>query len=335
MILFAVDHLIVDASSLQICFDDLKEFYSAEFGGTEPKLSPVSAHYADFVRWEATMAEGPESERLWGYWKQRLHGDLPILRLPSSRPRPDVLSPKSGSVDLAFRIGLSSDVQRIARDNRTTVYSVVLAAYYILLKMYSQQDDIIVGTSVSRRDDPRWARVVGLFVNVLPLRVNLSENPPFTAHLARVRDDVLGALAHQEFPFPLIVRRLALPRTMQYTPVFQTFLNFLQDRAGDLSGLLSPDGTTNVKFGGSVLEPFMVIPQGIGLSEVALQIGQNEDQLVGILNYNADIVDPATAAAMAESYIAILERAVREPDRPISELTGGAGYDAEREEIFL
>jgi hypothetical protein len=336
VMLFAVDHLIVDASSLQICLDDLKDFYSAEFAGTELRLSPTGGSYADFVKWEATLTEGVESERLWSYWKKTLQGDLPQLTLPSTGPRPDVLLPKGGGLDLTFSVELSKGVQTLAKENRTTTFSVALAAFHVLLKMFCRQDDIIIGTSVSRRDGSRWARVVGLFVNVLPLRADLSGNPTFAEHLASVRDAVLGALEHQEFPFPVMVNRLALPRTMQHTPVFQAFLNFLQDRTGELGGLLSPEGDVTVRFGGSLLRPFMVIPQGIGLSEIALQIGQSEGQLVGNLNYNVDIVDPVTAAAMAKSYIEILEGAVRESNRPINELILGASLPSvESEEIFL
>jgi malonyl CoA-acyl carrier protein transacylase len=336
VILFAADHLILDAFSLQICLEDLKEFYSAEYAMAAPQLSPLSADYGDFVKWEATLTEGPESERLWSYWKEKLRGDLPVLNLPSSHPRPDVLLPKGQTVRLSFGADLSAGVQRIARGNRTTSYAVLLAAYYVLLKMYCRQDDIIVGTSVSRRDDSRWSRMVGLFLNVLPLRVDLSGNPKFTDHLAHVRKTLLGALEHNEFPFPAIVSRLMLPRTMQHGPVFQAFLNFLQDPSGDMAGLMTPDGDIALHFGGSVLRPFIVIPQDDGQSEIALRLGQNEDQLVGDLNYNADILDRVTAEAMAESYLGILENAVREPDRPITELIPGAGQDgAEREEIFL
>jgi malonyl CoA-acyl carrier protein transacylase len=336
VILFAADHLILDASSLQICLEDLKEFYSAEYAGTAPQLSPLNADYRDFVKWEATLTEGPESERLWSYWKEELRGGLPVLNLPSSRPRPDVLLPKGQTVRLSFGPELSAGVQRVARENRTTSYAVLLAAYYVLLKMYCRQDDIIVGTSVSRRDDSRWSRMVGLFLNVLPLRADLSGNPRFTDHLAQVRKTLLGALTHNEFPFPAIVSRLMLPRTMRHSPVFQAFLNFLQDRSGDMADIMTAHDDIALKFGGSTLRRFIVIPQDDGQSEIALRLGQNEDQLVGDLNYNADILDRVTAEAMAESYLGILENAVREPDRPITELIPGAGQDgAEREEIFL
>ncbi len=335
VMLFAVDHLIVDASSLLICFEDLKELYTAECSSTEPALKPLSADYGDFVRWEASLAEGPESVRLWNYWKEKLHGDLPVLSLPSSRPRPEVLLPKGESVPLPFGADLSAAVHQMARERRTTAYCVLLAAYYVLLKMYCRQDDIVVGTSVSQREHSRWSNVVGLFVNVLPLRGDLSGDPTFSRHLSNVRETVLGGLAHHELPFPVMVSRLTLPRTLKHSPVYQAFLNFLQDRNGEFGALVTPGGDTRIPFGTSTVSPFMTIPQEDGRSEMALHIGQNEEQLVGNLNYNAHIVARTDAETMAESYRTILAAVVRLPNQHISQLIAQVSQDREREEIFL
>jgi hypothetical protein len=331
--LFVVDHLVIDASSLQICFEDLRKLYPAELTGGDAGLKPLTADYHDFVKWEAEVIEGAGSERLWDYWKTALKGNLPVLRLPSSLPRPAVLLPKGETIPLTFGPELSAAVHRLARENRTTPYSLLLAAYQVLLKAWCGQDDMIVGTSVSRRDDPRWSDVVGFFVNVLAFRGDLSGDPTFADHLARTRESVLGGLTHQEFPFPMIVNRLRLPRSMSHNPVFQAFLNFLMDRSGELGGLMVPEGGSAPRFGDSTLQPFMIIPQQEGQSEIVLQLAQVKDQLVGGLNYNTDILDRATAEAMALDYLEILQNAVRDPNQPISNLTTKSSV--EREEMFL
>jgi non-ribosomal peptide synthetase component F len=201
--------------------------------------------------------------------------------------------------------------------------------------LYCQQDDIVVGTSASQRDDERWSNVVGLFVNVMALRVHVSGDLTFANHLANVRQTLLDAMAHQTYPFPALVKRLALPRTLRHSPVFQAFMNFLQDRAGELGGLMTPGGKSAVRFGGSTLRPFMVIPQEDGLAEIALSIGQNEDRFAGNLIYNEDLLDRATAQAMADSFLDILEKVVEHPDWPIGDLVAQAGQSGEREELML
>jgi non-ribosomal peptide synthetase component F len=167
------------------------------------------------------------------------------------------------------------------------------------------------------------------------LRADLSGDPTFARHLSNVRETVLGGLAHHELPFLVMVSRLTLPRTLKHSPVYQAFLNFLQDRNGEFGGLVTPGGETSIPFGASTLSPFMVIPQEDGRSEMALHIGQNENQLVGNLNYNAHIVARADAEAMAESYRTILAAVVRQPDQQISQLIAQTSQDKEREEIFL
>jgi non-ribosomal peptide synthetase component F len=201
--------------------------------------------------------------------------------------------------------------------------------------MYCNQDNFVVGPSVSQRNNEQWSNVVGFFINILPLRADLSNDLSFAAHLANVRETILSALAHQEFPFPLMVNRLSLPRTMRHSPVFQAFLNFLQDRDGEFGGLVTPGGNTSIPCGGSTLRPFMVIPQEDGRSEIALHIGQNENQFAGNLNYNANILDRATAQAMAQSYLEILEIVVKEPDIVVSRLITQSAQLSEREEFLL
>ena len=183
-----------------------------------------------------------------------------------------MLLPKGESVGLSFGPDLSAAVHRLARENRATPYSVLLAIYLMLLRLYCRQDDIVVGTSASQRDDERWSNVVGFFVNVLPLRVESLRRPDFYRSPGACADVAGRDWRIRRLPFPALVNRLALPRTIRHSPVFQAFLNFLQDRAGDFGGLVTPGGETAVRFGGSTLRPFMVIPQEDGLAEIALTL---------------------------------------------------------------
>jgi non-ribosomal peptide synthetase component F len=150
-----------------------------------------------------------------------------------------------------------------------------------------------------------------------------------------VRETVLDGLAHHDYPFPVLVSRLGGRRDMKHSPIFQAFLNFLQDRAGEYGGLVTPGGNSAIRFGDSTMRPFVFIPQEDGRSEIALHIGQNEDQLAGNLNYNGDILDRATAQAMAASYLEILENIVADPDRPISEFISHVEQPGEEEELLL
>jgi len=320
VILFTVHHILLDAWSLRICFQDLKRLYTAQIEGTEPGLEPIVAGFHEFVEWESSFSQGPEGERLWAYWRRQLGGELPLLRLPSTRQRPSEVSPTGAWAPLALDDSIALSVRRIARDYNTTPYTVLLAVFQALLHRYCGQDDVIVGTSAFARDNPRWMNLVGYFVNVLPIRADMSGNLTFEDHLVRCRETVLNAIEHQQLPFPIIVARLRLPRSLQRTPVFQSFFNYLTDRDGELSSLFVPNGDRIVKFGESTLRPFMVVPQQLGQSEVVIQMFEVEGRFVGFLNYNVDVLDHATAASMAADYSSLLSAVTLNPKARLDEL---------------
>jgi acyl transferase domain-containing protein/acyl carrier protein len=336
VVFFKLDHIIIDHWSVRLCIEDLRQIYVAELAGTEPALEPVGAEYAEFVEWESKAVQGGGSDELWEYWKRKLGGELPLLRLPSTRQRPAVLISRGEALPLALTPEHWLGVLRIAREYRATGYSFLLAAFQVLLYHYTGQTDIIVGTSVSGRENPRWTNTMGLFINLLALRGNLAGNPTFTEYLVRTRDTVLEALEHQEFPFALLATRLRQPRNLERTRIFQSFFNFLTDRSGALRSLFMGVHAGAVEFGASMLHPYMVVPQQEGRPEVGVQLAEMNGQLVGYLNYNCDVLDPETAEAMATDYCRLLDVIIRDPNTPIDDLLPGASGEAsDREEILL
>ncbi len=333
--LFNVDHMIFDAWSLRICFDDLRKLYAAELQGTDTGLPPTKSEYRDFVAWEATLVEGAESERLWGYWKTNLGGELPLLKLPSAISRPKVLVARGECMPLVFDSSLCRDVPLVAREYKATSFAFLLSAFQLLLHGFTGQDDVIVGTSTSGRERPEWSNVIGYFVNLLPLRSRLQGDSTFADHLVRTRDVVFGALDHQQFPFPLMVERLRLRRNLERSPVFQAFFNFLTDRAGELGPLFMGNRDCTVEFGSSILRPHIIIPQQEGQSEIVLQLAEVEGQLTGNLNYNTDILDRNTAESMVRKYDRILKSVIANPTIKIEELLAEETYDPERDEMVL
>jgi SAM-dependent methyltransferase/aryl carrier-like protein len=335
VILFNVDHLIVDASSLHICFADLKRFYAAELAGACERLEPLGEEYREFVEWEAAIAQSPEGERLWGYWSRQLAGDLPELNLPVLHERPAVLVAQGDFVGVPFRPGLLAAVQRVARDYQTTAYAFLLAAYGALLRRYTRQEDVIVGTTASMRQKPEWAGAVGYFVNLLPLRMKMEGNPTFVEHVVRTRDTVLGAIEHQDYPFSLIVSRLRLRRSLDRSPVFQAFFNFLANRSGELGPLIAGTGGPPVPFGGSMLTPYMAIPQQEGQSEIVLRLAEVDGELAGSLSYNSAILDRSTAEAMAQNYRSMVDALIRDPQMRIDDLPFSGLEPREMENLVL
>jgi hypothetical protein len=336
VLFFKLDHIILDHWSVRLCIEDLREFYISELTGTNPALEPLRTDYREFVERETNFIESPESAKDWEYWKQKLGGELPILKLPSSGERPQILVSRGRALRLHFSEDHWTGIQRIARENRATGYSVLLAAFQVLLYRYTAQTDMVIGTSVAGREDPRWASVVGLFINVLGLRSNLSGNPTFREYLIQVRDTVWEALEHQNFPLSLLLMKIRQPRTLERIPIFQSFFNFLTDRSGDLRTLFMGIEDRAIDFGFSKLHPFMIVPQQEGRLEISLQLGEMDGTLIGYLNYNSDVLDHSIAESMASDYCRLLDAILGDPHQHIDELLPGVSSDvAQRENILL
>src|SRR5262249_29604941 len=148
-----------------------------------------------------------EGERHWAYWRQQLACPLPVLDLSSDRPRPLVRSFQGATKHFYLDPALTRQIVALGESRGTSLYTTLLAAFQVLLGRYSGQDDVLVGSPVSGRTRPGLDELIGYFVNLIPMRADLSGNPRFDEFLGRVRRTVAGGLEHQDFPFSLLISR--------------------------------------------------------------------------------------------------------------------------------
>jgi hypothetical protein len=207
-LLCCAHHIAVDLWSLLTLIQDLQAVYFSLSLGRSIELPPIPARYQDFVAWQREYLNSQSSEAAWGYWRAQLSGELSILALPTDHPRPVVPSYRGASQALALGPELTAQLKALGQRHGATLFMTLLAAYKVLLYRYTHQTDIIVGAPGSGRVQGRFASVVGNFVNPLALRTHPSADLLFSMYLEQVRDTVLGALAHQDFPFPVLIERL-------------------------------------------------------------------------------------------------------------------------------
>lgn len=220
VLLLAAHHLVMDLRSAAVVLRELDAFHR----GVD---LPAPAHqHADFVAWQAAMLAGAEGEAHWAYWRERLAGAPPALRLPSDRPRPRVPTHAAVSHRFALEPALVRRLRALAAGEGATLPMALLAGFQVLLHRCGGDEDIVVGCAASGRTRPELADVVGYLVNPLPLRACLAGRPSFRRLLAGARGAMLGGLEHQDFPFPLLVERLGGRRDPALTPLFQAMLVF-------------------------------------------------------------------------------------------------------------
>src|SRR3989440_11465423 len=312
-------HIAVDFWSLDMLIDELCLLYAAERAGVPAPLPAHVPQYTDFVRWQADMLAGPEGERHWTYWQHELSGELPMLNLPLDRPRPSVQTYRGASRTFELGEELSKQLKALANAEKTTLYTILLAAFQTLLYRYTDQDDILIGTTTLGRSRAELEKIVGYVANPVVLRANLSGNPTFKELLGRVRQTVIGALDHQDYPFPLLVERLQPRRDASYSPLFQTFFVFEKPRdPWEQDPSLSESSQSAIQER-LRFEPLVYGQQGAPF-DLTLRMIEVNGSLSADLRYNVDLFEAATMARMQQHFLTLLQGIVADPGQRIADM---------------
>lgn len=312
-------HIVADFWSLIVLLDELGTLYPAYCAGREPQLPPAGRPFADFARWQAEMLAGPQGERLAEFWTKYLNGVPHALEFPASRPRPPVFNHRAAVIPCQLNEELTSRLVGFASQERVTLYAVLLAAYQVLLSRYTGQRDFVVGSPFVGRTRPGYEQTVGYFVNMLPLRANLAGAPTFRELLRRVAAEVLNALEHQDFPFPLIVERLRVARDPSRPPLVQATFTLEKSQRQQESGsgqFLFPDADARLNVGGLVSEPYFVEPKTCR-HEVEWVLEQSHGVIRGLLSFSAEVLEAPLMRRMMDHLQYFLAEVVDNPDVPL------------------
>ncbi len=305
-------HILTDFWSGEIILGELRLLYEAIILDTEPLLLEQNIQYRDYVKSSEQMLSGWEGERLWNYWQQQLSGELPVLSLPTDRPRLESQTYNGASLGFNVSEKLLQKLTELAKRERASLYMVLLTALQILLGRYTNLEDILIGSPMMNRSRPEFEKIVGYFTNPVVLRADLSGNPTFQELLGRSRLCVLDALEHQDYPFPLLVERLQPVRDPSISPLYQ--VAFAWDRAhqGDQEVSL----TDSDEF---FVESISIGTKGAAF-DLTLTILHASDSLKGTWNYNTDLFDSSTIERMSQHYVTLLEAIVANPTENLAQL---------------
>jgi amino acid adenylation domain-containing protein len=305
-LLLTFHHIVCDAWSLGVAFRELGELYVAAVEDRATELSPLPVQYADYAVWQRERLYGDALGRELSFWRERLEGAA-VLQLPTDRPRPAVQSFRGAIHPFRLDGTIAARVAELARREGATPFMVLLAAFDVLLSRWSGCEDVVVGSPVAGRVPQETEPLVGVFVNTLALRADLSGNPTFLDVLARVREGTLDAYAHQEVPFERLVEELKVERSLDRHPLFQVIFNMQAGGYGapDLPGL-----SVDVAEGDT----------GAAKVDLVLSLVQEEDGIAADLQYASDLFDRATIRRMATHLGVLLDAALAHPERPVSEL---------------
>jgi amino acid adenylation domain-containing protein len=321
-LLLTVHHIVADFWSLAVIARELGALYAAGGEAGAADLPPLPARPADHARDEAASLAGPAGERLWEHWRGQLGGDLPALALPLDRPRPPASSGHGSERRARLGRATADALRGLSRESGATLFAGLLAAFDAFLWRYTGQSDLVVGSPVAGRTRAELTGLVGYFVNLLPLRADLTGDPSFAELVGRARGTALAALAHQEYPLARLVERLQPVREPGCPPLFQTVLVLQkapppapEDLA--LFALGEPGG--EIEIGGLALES-VALERRSAEFDLTLTVAEAAGELVLCLQYNTALFDGSTVERMLESFSCLLAAAVASQRAPVAEL---------------
>jgi amino acid adenylation domain-containing protein len=307
-LLFTMHHIVSDGWSMRVLVDEVAALYGAFVMGEASPLPELPVQYPDYAAWQREWLTGETLEEQLEYWRVRLSGAPPLLKLPTDRPRPPVQSSRGATYRMRLPAELPARLRALSRDEDATLFMLTLAAFKALLVRYTGQEDVSVGTPTAGRYCVELEQLIGFFVNTLVLRTDASGDPSFRELLARVRETCLGAYAHQDVPFERLVEELQPERDLSHTPLFQVMFDLQNAEEGKgvslpglrASGIEAENRTAKFDLTLSLLSG----PEGTAAS----------------FEYNTDLFDAPTIERMAAHLTRLLEGATADPTLRLSEL---------------
>ncbi|PYS74748.1 MAG: non-ribosomal peptide synthetase [Acidobacteria bacterium] len=316
-------HIVTDGWSVGIFHRELSAVYDAYSAGRSSPLPQLPIQYADYSLWQREWFEGEVYESHLAYWKKQFVTMPAVLKLSTDHQRPNVQAYR------AFRgaeqtITLPADLTRrlrlLCQKENVTLFMLLMAAYQILLHRYTGEEDIVVGTPIAGRQTAETEELIGLFINTLAIRANVSSTATFHDFLSHVKQVALGAYAHQDLPFERLVKELQPERTLAHNPLFQVMF------------VLQSEEILPLQLSGLTAQHFRV-DHVMANFDLTLDIVERNDELVCLFESNADLFEAETIARMMTHFQNLLEGIAGNPEQRISELP--LLSEAERRQLLV
>lgn len=318
LLLFCIHHIIADAWSVEILVRELLAFYDGVIEKSDPELPALPTQYADFARWQRGYLTGETLAGLTHWWRSKIGTHPPVLALPTDYPRPKQQS-FSGALH-RFELDVDSvrALKKLCAQRSMTPFMVLLTVYFVLLHRYSGQGEILIGVPMANRKRRDVQGVIGFFVDTLVLRADMNGRPNFLGLLQQIREMVMGAFAHSDFPLERLIDALSVTRDPSRNPLFTASFQLLEMAdAGARSTYLA-------------LTPK---PQDLDVAQfdLALAVTQSSQAMTASFNYATSLFKAETIARMGNHFQALLHGLLAQPDEAI----GSVSFLAEGERVRL
>jgi amino acid adenylation domain-containing protein len=318
--LLTMHEIILDGWATCVMIRELGELYNGFIKGEESPLPDLMVKFSDFVLWEGENLQRDALKEQEDYWREKLAGELPILDLAADRPRPMSPTFLGRSLGVLLDADLSNQIHRLSRQESTTLFVVILAAFYKMLHLYTGQDDLIIGAPLANRNHKDTEDIVGFFLNMLAFRTDLSGDPSFIDLIRRVRETVTDGITRSDYPFIWLLETVSAVRNPGIAPVFQVMLNMLSFPQVTLQ-------YDDLEMG------FRELETGYTKYDLSLYAQEQGDRIYLQLSYLTDLFDDEAADRILSNMVAFLNSAIGNPAARMSHLE--VLTEAEKKTILL
>ena len=306
ILILNMHHIISDGWSLAILTSELSALYKAYTQQEESPLTALPVQYKDFAVWELEHTNSSSLQKQETYWQEQLSGELPVLELPISNKRPSIQAFNGELAQFAVDVQTGQKLKTFAQQAGVSLYMTCLAAYAVLLARYSGQEEIIIGSAVANRNRVEIENLIGFFVNMVPIRIDLSGNPSFRELVQRIRPLTLDAFDNQELHFDRMIDLVGDQIEQGSPPIFQTDFTF---QNGPLE--LQLDGLTT---------SFLQQDTGTAKFDVSIDMWEDNNNLVGVVEYNKGLFNSEHIRQLVAHFKVLLQGIAANPESPIQYL---------------
>ncbi|WP_240326552.1 condensation domain-containing protein, partial [Pseudomonas syringae] len=319
VLLLTLHHIVSDGWSVDVLTRELSALYAAFSQDQDDPLAPLELQYLDYAVWQRRWLSGDVLQQQSNFWQQTLADAPALLMLPTDRARPALQDYAGAALPVVFDKDLTRGLKALSQRRGSTLFMTVMAAWAGLLGRLAGQDDVVIGTPVANRTRSEVEGLVGLFVNTLAIRVDLSDKPTAETLLARVKQQTLDAQAHQDLPFEQVVEVINPLRSLSHSPIFQAMLSWENNEASDLT------------LGDMTLKS-IELAADTAQFDLTLDMAEVDEQLVGTLEYATALFDESTMRRYLGYFQRVLEAMVAD-DQQVLEHVALLGAD-EREHLL-
>ncbi|MFD3522930.1 amino acid adenylation domain-containing protein [Streptomyces sp. NPDC058653] len=302
----AIHHAVIDGWCFSLLDEEFGELYRAEVEHRAPRLPELPLQSGPYAQRQRSTG-GEDRALLVEHWRAELAGAPDESSFPADRPRPPALSHHGGQVEFTVDAATGARIRRLAARLRTTRFVVLAAALTALIGRHTGQDDLVIGTPVSRRDEPETEDLIACLTDVLPLRGRPRHDRSFTDLVQEMKHQVRSAVRHKDVPYGQLVRELGVDRTLSRFPLFQVV--FAVDDAPPSALSLPGVEAERVQVHG-----------GTAKYDVFLHLIPEGDGYRALWEYSADLFDRATAERLAARFRTFVADAVARPETALQDL---------------